>query len=132
MTWYLDSVFREICTFSLDFFTGPKTIESLSKLLKQSPVKNFLFPCSFIKERLRCNCFPVLFVKYLLESWFKVAFFLLNIFNPANIYLLKVNNKYIRKRCKICSELIIKTSEWCYWRCSGVFIVNSGHFSHVF
>ena len=39
MTWYLDLVFREICTFSLDFFTGPNTIESSSKLLKQSPVK---------------------------------------------------------------------------------------------
>ena len=32
--------FREIYTFSLDFFTGPSTIESSSKLMKQSPVKS--------------------------------------------------------------------------------------------
>ena len=39
MTWCLDLVFGEICTFTLDFFTGPNTIESSSKFLKQSPVK---------------------------------------------------------------------------------------------
>ena len=36
----LDSVFRKIYTFSLGFFTG--TIESSSKLLKESSVKNLL------------------------------------------------------------------------------------------
>ena len=30
---------------------------------------------------------------------------------PANIYLLKLNNKNARKRCEICSKLIIKTLE---------------------
>ena len=30
---------------------------------------------------------------------------------PANIYLFKVNNKNIRKRCEICSKLTIKTPE---------------------
>ena len=40
MTWCLDVDFREIYTFSLDFFTGPSTIESSSKLMKQSPVKS--------------------------------------------------------------------------------------------
>ena len=28
---------------------------------------------------------------------------------PANIYLFKVNNRNIRKRCEICSKLTIKT-----------------------
>ena len=28
---------------------------------------------------------------------------------PANIYLLKVNNRNTRKRCEICSKLTIKT-----------------------
>ena len=28
--------------------------------------------------------------------------------NPASIYLLKVNNRNIRKRCEICSKLTIK------------------------
>ena len=31
--------------------------------------------------------------------------------NPANIYLLKVNNRNTRKRCEICSKLTIKTTE---------------------
>ena len=54
--------------------------------------------------------------------------------NPANIYLVKVNNKntgnmYI---CKICSKLTIQTSERGRWRCSGVFIVNFEYISQLF
>ena len=30
---------------------------------------------------------------------------------PANICMFKVNNRNTRKRCKICSELTIKTPE---------------------
>ena len=30
---------------------------------------------------------------------------------PANIYVLKVNNRNTRKRCEICSKLTIKTPE---------------------
>ena len=41
-------------------------------------------------------------------------------YSPANIYLLKVNNRNTRKRCKICSKLTIKTPQWCqltsFWR----------------
>ena len=50
MTWYLDLVFREICTFSLQFFTGPNAIESSSKLLKQSPVKICCGPAALLKR----------------------------------------------------------------------------------
>ena len=32
---------------------------------------------------------------------------------PANIYLFKVNDRNVRKRCEICSKLIIKTPEGC-------------------
>ena len=39
---------------------------------------------------------------------------------PANIYLFQVNNRNTRKRCEICSELIIKTQN----DVTGVFIVN--------
>ena len=39
MAWCLGLIFRERYTFSLDFFTGPNTSESSSKLLKHSPVK---------------------------------------------------------------------------------------------
>ena len=51
---------------------------------------------------------------------------------PINIYLLKVNNRNNEKRCEICSNLTIKTSERSQWRLCGVFIVNSEHNSHLF
>ena len=50
---------------------------------------------------------------------------------PAGIYMLKVNNKNIRTRCEICSELTIKKPERCQWSCSGVFILNFEQFSHL-
>ena len=53
------------------------------------------------------------------------------IFNPAGIYLVKVNNRNTRARCEICSKLTIKTPERCQWRRSGVFIVNFEHISHL-
>ena len=46
--------------------------------------------------------------------------------------MFKVNNINTRKRCKICSMLTIKTSEWRHWRWSGIFIVNFEHISHLF
>ena len=46
----LDLAFREIYTFSLDFFTGPNTIESSSKLLKESPVKICRGPAALLKR----------------------------------------------------------------------------------
>ena len=51
---------------------------------------------------------------------------------PANIYLLKFNNKNTRKRCEICSKLTIKTPKQCYWRRPGFFIVNFKHMLHPF
>ena len=35
---------------------------------------------------------------------------------PADIYLLKVNNRNTRTRCEICSKLTIKTPERRHWR----------------
>ena len=62
------------------FLTGPNTIESSPKLLKQSPVKNLLQACSFIIKRLRRSCFSVIFGKYFgtlvaPKNFFTVAFF---------------------------------------------------------
>ena len=57
---------------------------------------------------------------------------LLSGYFPANIYLLKVNNRNTRKRCEICSELTIKSPERRQWRRSDVFIVNFEHISHLF
>ena len=51
---------------------------------------------------------------------------------PANIYILKVNNRNTRKRCELCSKLTIKTPEPCRWRRSSVFIVNFDHISYIF
>ena len=53
-------------------------------------------------------------------------------FLPSNIYLLKVNSRNTRFRCKICSKLTIKTPERGQWCSSGVFIVNFEHISHLF
>ena len=49
---------------------------------------------------------------------------------PVGIYLIKVNNRNIRKRCEICSKLIIKAPGRRHWRRFGVFIVNFEHISH--
>ena len=51
---------------------------------------------------------------------------------PANIYLFKVNNRNTRKRCELCSKLIMKTPERCHWRRFNVCIVNFKHISHLF
>ena len=51
---------------------------------------------------------------------------------PANIYVLKVNNRNTRKRCEICSKLTIKIPEQRHWRRSTVFTVNLEHVSHLF
>ena len=49
-------------------------------------------------------------------------------FNPAGNCMFKFNNRYTRIRCEIFSKLTIKTRQW---RCSGIFIVNFGHISHL-
>ena len=51
---------------------------------------------------------------------------------PTNIYLWNVNNRNFRKRCKICSNLTIKTPKRRQWLCYGVFIVNFEHILHLF
>ena len=43
---------------------------------------------------------------------------------PANVYLFKVNNRNIRKRCGICLKLTTKTPERRQWLGSGVFITK--------
>ena len=51
---------------------------------------------------------------------------------PASIYLLKVNNRNIRKSCEISSKLTIKTPDRRHWRRTGVFIVDFEHISHLY
>ena len=52
-------------------------------------------------------------------------------FIPAGNYMSKVSNRNTGKRCEICSKLTIKTPEGRNWRCSGVFILNFEHISHL-
>ena len=51
---------------------------------------------------------------------------LATIYDPAGIYLLKVNNRNTRTRCEICSKLTINTPErrTYFTPCSSVSIVN--------
>ena len=51
--------------------------------------------------------------------------------SPADIYLLKFNNKSTRTRCEICSKLTIKIPTRRHRRRSGIFIVNFEHVSHL-
>ena len=52
--------------------------------------------------------------------------------NPAGSYMIKVNNRNARTRCKICSKLTIRTPEQRHWRltyftsCYSVSVVNFG------
>ena len=50
---------------------------------------------------------------------------------PAEIYLLKVNNRNSRARCEICSKLTINIPQRRQWRRSGIFIVNFEQISHL-
>ena len=50
---------------------------------------------------------------------------------PAGSYMFKVSNRNTRAKCEICSKLTIKTPERHHWCCSGVFIVNFEHISHL-
>ena len=49
----------------------------------------------------------------------------------AGIYLLKVNNRNIRKKYEICSKLTANTPERLHWNRSSVLIVNLEHTSNL-
>ena len=67
------------------------------------------------------------------ERWQDLQFDITTIsLYPANIYLFKVTNRNIRKRCEICLKLTIKTPERRQWRRSGVINVNFKHISYIF
>ena len=68
--------------------------------------KSVLSGCAFFKNLYTCKLG-------------EISVFCAVIFKgiPANIDLFKVNNRNSRKRCEICSQLTIKTSErfWCFY-----------------
>ena len=59
------------------------------------------------------------------------SIFLRALDNPGDIYLFKVKNRNTRKRCEICSKIMIKTPERRHNRRSSVFIVNFEYISRL-
>ena len=113
--WIVERTFAGIL---IELYNSPKSLycESRKTLWKDS-----WFVCS-----------KYLYYRIFLENSYKV--FWRNVSQktfPANIYLLKVNNRNYRTTCEICSKLTIMTPEWRQWHRSGVFIVNFGHISHL-
>ena len=51
---------------------------------------------------------------------------------PTAIYCFKVNNGNMKTICKTCSNITMKKLEKRQKRCSGIFIVNFEHISHIF
>ena len=96
-------------------------------------------------EKKIISCVGIITVSVKYSSWRLFDYWLLNgasviilaivpyteFLYPAGIYLLKVNIRNTRIRCEICSKLTIKTPKWRQWHCSGVFIFNFEHISHL-
>ena len=120
MIWCLDSVFREIYTCLPDFFYWTKYHRKLEQVAEPVSCQKFARGLQFYKKSVRCICFDVTFVKFFRTPVAPVVFFLLNSFNPANSFLLKVNDRNTRN---------VRRRNW---RCSGVFIANFGHNLNVF
>ena len=70
-------------------------------------------PITKLFRHLKTVCFQSKFilVKEIIQMLFKVSGYKLYRYNPANIYLFKVNHRSTRKRCEIFSKLAIKTPE---------------------
>ena len=107
------------------------------------------FPGSatLLKKRIWHRFFPVNLAKclgtpfiiehlwwLLLKDWGNISNFWTTFVGTylASIYLFKVKNRSIRKRCEICLKLATKTPEQRQWRHSVFFIVNFGHISVPF
>ena len=90
--------------------------------------------CSFFEWFLRYfdwfSCFFSALLENVMFQWVNLA---VKQALPVNIYLFKVNNIKMRKRCEICSKLIKETLERCHWHRSSVFIVDfKQHISQLF
>ena len=92
-------------------------------------------PCRYIKQTTLNNSYKGFKLRRnlinRLETYVLIIEKVLASLFPADIYLLKVNNRNTRTRCEICSKLTIKTPERRHWRRSGFFIVNFEHISHL-
>ena len=94
-------------------------------------IRCFNLAVSVLSSHYRWPCFYfffffLVFHGYIWEILSIILLVLDNVwkFSPGGIYLIRVNSENTRPVCEICSKLAIKTPERCYWRHSGVFIVN--------
>ena len=74
-------VLEKCVHFHKIFLTGSNIIESSSKLFKQSPVKDLLYACSFLKKRLQLSCFPVILWNFLEHLLLLKLFFQSSLFS---------------------------------------------------
>ena len=94
-----------------------------SHSLKKSLMENFIF-CALSNKDAVKNLWWSVFVKIVKPLTICTK-------NPSGNYLFKVNNRNTRWRCEICSKLTIQKPERRHWHCSGVFIANFEHISHL-
>ena len=134
-----------------EVFCKKDVVKICSKFKGEHPYQNAIsikLQSNFIEITIRHGCSPVN-LPHLLRTpfpknssgWLLVASVLSKImFQEAVIsanyllagnYMFKVNNRNTRRRCEICSKLIIKTPEQRHWRLSCVFIVDFEHISHL-
>ena len=91
-------------------------------------VKSCYFTKTFVTCLAVCYFSSMLFQQYVIPALCYFSVYKLISWNPANIYLSKVNSINTRERCKTWRKLTIKTVE----SHSGVVIVNLEHISHLF
>ena len=102
--------------------------------MAERPLQHFMVLPSLLKKPLDFK--PFSFRKVLWKAGHGVVNIVTSVVNdfrvnPACIYFPQVNNRNARKRCNICLKSTTKTPERRLWRCSGVFIFNFEHISHL-
>ena len=60
-----------------------------------------------------------------------ILFLKVFVFSIWTQQMFACSNSKIRTKLEICSQLTIKTLEWCHWHRSSVFILNLEQFSHL-
>ena len=86
-------------------------------LSKEKNANNNGFVCfgnaNFANNRMACTNKSVIKEKLIVIDDTEFALFMI-CYNPANIYLFKVNNRSARKRCEIFSKLASHTFFYCW------------------
>ena len=123
---------RTSLSLRIKFIVTYLTVSKLGAVSVRSSYPKVFFRIAVFQNTQACNCntysppLQVLFPAY--HECFQNSFFVQLVMlhatipslrprenkdNAANIYLFKVSNRNIRKRCKICSKSL--TSFWCFY-----------------